>query len=180
VVQHNTPLGAGTFYFEKNFYPTNTKSRKEIFEMRKLWQDIQAHKRAAVLFLIYWLVTLVVILITWDEGIPFPVVLLLLTVPLIAGILVGLSRSSMPDTARFGDKIGGGMLAGLLCTEITFLVMRGGFVEELIVWMRGGGQRFGEMLVFCIVAGVLGIILGFIGAALASIMERFHNHLTRA
>jgi len=36
------------------------------------------------------------------------------------------------------------------------------------------------MLVFCIVAGVFGIILGFTGAALASIMERFRNRLTRA
>ncbi len=151
--------------------------------MRKLWQDIQTHKRAAVLFLVYWLVTLVVSFITWDMGIPFPVVLLLFTVPLIAGIFVGLWRSSTPEhTARFGDKIRGGMLAGLLCTEITFLVMKGGVVEEVIGWMRGWkffGQ-WGEMLVFCIVAGVFGIILGFTGAALASIMERFRNHPTRA
>ena len=90
--------------------------------MRKLWQDIQAHKRAAVLFLGYWLAILVVILFTWDQGIPSPVVLLLFTVPLIAGILVGLWRSSAPGhTAHLGDKTGGGMLAGLLCTEITFL-----------------------------------------------------------
>jgi uncharacterized membrane protein YbhN (UPF0104 family) len=176
-----TPLDGGTFYFESKFYDTQIKFRKDIFEMRKLWQDIRAHKRAAMLFLVYWLATLVVILITWDMGIPFPVVLLLFTVPLIAGILVGLWRSSTPEhTARFGDKIGGGMLAGLLCTELTFLVMKGGIVEELIVWMQGGGQRFGEMLVFCIVAGVFGIILGFTGAAVASIIERFRNRLTRA
>ena len=149
--------------------------------MRKLWQDIQTHKRAAVLFLVYWLVTLVVSFITWDMGIPFPVVLLIFTVPLIAGIFVGLWRSSKPEhTVRFGNKIGGGMLAGLLCTEITFLVMKGGVVEEVMGWMLGRGQRFGEMLVFCIVAGVLGTILGFIGAALASIMERFRNRPSRA
>jgi hypothetical protein len=148
--------------------------------MRKLWQDIQTHKRASVLFFVYWLATVVVTFITWDMGIPFPVVLLIFTLHLIAGIFVGLWRSSKPEhTTRFGDKIGGGMLAGLLCTEITFLVMKGGCVEEVIVWMQGGGQRFGEMLVFCIIAGVFGIIMGFTGAALASIMERFRNHLTR-
>ena len=56
--------------------------------------------------------------------------------------------------------------------------MKGGVVDEVIVWMRGGGHRFGEMLVFLIVAGVFGIILGFAGAVLASIMERFRHRLT--
>ncbi len=133
--------------------------------MRKLWQDIQTHKQAALWFLVYWLATLVVNFITWDHGIPSRVVLLIFTVPLIAGILVGLWRSSAPGrTARSG-----GMLVGLLGTELMFLVMRGGAAEEVIVWLQGGGQRFGEMLVFCIVAGVFGVILGFAGAGLASI-----------
>jgi hypothetical protein len=153
----------------------------EILEMRKLWQDIQAHKLAAVLFLMYWLATLVVIPITWDAGIPFPVVLLLLTVPLIAGILVGLWRSSTPEhTARFGGKSAGGILAGLLCTEITLFVMKGGVVGEVIGWMRGWkffGQ-WGEVVEFIIVAGVFGIILGFVGAVLASIIERLRHRLT--
>ncbi len=147
--------------------------------MRKLWQDIRAHKGAAVFFLVYWLATLVVVLITWDGGIPPPVVLLLFTVPLIAGILVGLWRSSAPEhTAHLGGKIRGGMLAGLLSSEITLFVMKGGVVEEVIVWMQGGGQRFGEMLVFCVVTGVFGIILGFAGAGLASIVERFRHRPT--
>ncbi len=147
--------------------------------MSKLWQDVQGHKWAAVIMLVYWLAALVVVPITWHGGIPTPVVLLLFTVPLIAGILVGFWRSSVPEhTAHLGHKIGGGMLAGLLCTEMTILVMKGGVAEEVIVWMRGGGQRFGEMLVFCIVAGVLGIILGFAGAGLASIVERFRHRLT--
>jgi hypothetical protein len=149
--------------------------------MRKLWQDIQAHKWAAVLFLVYWLATLVVVPITWVEGIPFSVVLLLFTVPLIAGILVGLWRSSTPEhTARLGDKISGGMLAGLLCAEITELVMKGGAIDEVIGWMRGWkffGQ-WGEMVGFIIAAGVFGIILGFAGAALASIIERFRHRPT--
>ena len=172
-------LGGRTLYYERNFDHTHIKFGKGILEMRKLWLDIQAHKWAAVFFLVYWLATLVVVAITWDFGIPFPVVLLLFTVPLIAGILVGLWRSSAPEhTAHLGDKIRGGMLAGFLCTEITLLVMKGGVLEEVIVWMQGGGQRFGKMLVFTIVAGVFGIILGLVGAVLASIMESLRHRPT--
>ncbi len=139
--------------------------------MRKLWQDIQAHQWAAVFFLVYWLATLVVVEVAWDSGIPTPVVLLVLTLPLIAGILVGLWRSS-------GGKIRGGMLAGLLCIEISMLLMKGGVAEEVIVWLQGGGQRFGEMLVFCILGGIVGIMLGFGGAGLASIAKRLGHRLT--
>lgn len=149
--------------------------------MRKLWQDIKAHKLAAVLFLVYWIATLVVVPITWDGGIPFPVVLLLFTLPLIAGILVGLWRPSTPEhTVRLGDKTGDCMMAGLLCTVITFLVMKGGAIDEVIGWMRGWefyGQ-WGEMVVFFIVSCALGVVLGFAGALLASSIENLRNRLT--
>ena len=149
--------------------------------MKKLLLDITAHKWAAGFFLLYWLATLVVVPITWESGIPFPVVLLLFTVPLIAGILVGWWRSSAPEhTAHFGDKIRGGMLAGLLCTVVTDLVMKGGVIDEVIGWMRGwqSAGQWGEMAVCSIVAYVLGVILGFAGAVLASIVERFRHRLT--
>jgi archaellum biogenesis protein FlaJ (TadC family) len=95
--------------------------------MKKLWHDIHAHQRAAVLFLVYWLATLAVIFITFTHGIPFPFVILLFTTPLIAGALVGRWRASTPERAvRSGDRIRGGMLAGVLSAEITLLVMRGG------------------------------------------------------
>ena len=45
--------------------------------------------------------------------------------------------------------------------------------------MQGGGQRFGEMVVFLIVGGVFGIILGFAGAVIVSIIQRFRHRLTR-
>jgi len=149
--------------------------------MKRLWLDIKAHKWAAGFFLIYWLATLVVVPITWQGGIPTPVVLLLFTVPLIAGILVGSWRSSAPEhRAHLGDQIGGGMLAGLLCTVVTDLVMKGGVIDEVQGWMRGWEHfgQWGEVAVFFIVAGVLGLILGFAGAVLASIVERFRHRLT--
>jgi hypothetical protein len=95
--------------------------------MRKLWHEIQTHKRAALLLLAYWLATLAVIPITWSGGIPYPVVALLFTTPLIAGVLVGRWRASKPERAAdSGDQIRGGMLAGVLSAEITLLVMKGG------------------------------------------------------
>ena len=142
--------------------------------MRRLWQDVQAHKRAAVLFLVYWLATLAVILVTWSGGIPDPVVALLLTTPLIAGFLVGRWRAPTPEyAARSRDRIGGGVLAGVLSAEITLLVMKGGVVDEVIGWMRGWGffGQWGEVLAFAIAAGVLGAVLGLAGAVIAMILD---------
>jgi hypothetical protein len=144
--------------------------------MRRLWHDFQAHKWAAVFFLVYWLATLVVNFATWHQGIPDRVVVLLLTTPLVAGFLVGRWRApTLERAAHSRDRIGGGVLAGVLSAEITLLVVKGGVVEEVIVWMRGGGQRFGEMLAFCLVVGVLGVLLGLAGAAIAIILDRVRD-----
>lgn len=141
--------------------------------MRRLWHDFQAHKWAAALLLVYWLATLAVSFATWYHGIPDRVVVLLLTTPLVAGFLVGRWRAPTPERAAHSrDRIGGGVLTGVLSAEITLVVMKGGVVEEVIVWMRGGGQRFGEMLAFCLVGGVLGALLGLTGATLAIILDR--------
>lgn len=142
--------------------------------MRRLWHDFQAHKRAAVMLLVYWLATLAVSFVTWYHGIPDRVVVLLLTTPLIAGALVGWWRAPTPEHAVHSrNRIGGGVLAGVLSAEITLLVMKGGVVEEVIGWMRGWqfyGQ-WGEVLEFTIAAGVLGAVLGLAGAALAMILD---------
>jgi len=136
--------------------------------MRRLWHDFQAHKRAAVLFLVYWLATLAVDFVTWHHGIPDGPLILVLTTPLIAGALVGRWRASTPErTARWHDRIMGGMLAGGLIAGITWLVMRGGIVDEAIGWMRSHGSRWGEMLVLWIACGVFGAFLGLIGAVYA-------------
>jgi hypothetical protein len=141
--------------------------------MRRLWRDIQAHTRTAVLLLVYWLATLAVIPVTWAGGIPGRVVALLLTTPLIAGALVGRWRASTPErAARSRDQIRGGMLAGVLGAEITLLVMKGGAVDEVIGWMHGDRFRGGEVLEFCLASGVLGAFLGLAGAVLAIIQDR--------
>ena len=144
--------------------------------MRRLWRDFQAHKRAAVLLLVYWVATLAVALMTWSEGLSGQVVALLFTTPLIAGALVGWWRASTPEgAARSRDRIWGGVLAGVLSAEITLLVTKGGVVDELIGWMHGDRFRGGEVLEFCIASGVLGALLGLAGAVLAMILDRIRR-----
>jgi hypothetical protein len=146
--------------------------------MRKLWRCIQTHKRAAVLFLVYWLATLAVTVITWDKGIPTPVVGLLFTTPLIAGVLVGRWRTAKPERAACsGDRIRGGMLAGALSGGITILVMPGGVVAGVISWIQGARiDGWDEVLEFLIFFVVIGALLGLIGAVLAIILGRFRHH----
>jgi hypothetical protein len=141
--------------------------------MRRLWRDVQAHRWAAALLFVYWLAMLAVIHLTWAGGIPERIVALVFTAPLIAGALVGRWRASTPERAvRPRDRITGGMLAGVLITEITLVAMRGGVVEEVVGWMRGDRFRGGEVLEFSIASGVLGILLGLAGAVLAMAFDR--------
>jgi len=134
--------------------------------MRKLWQDIQTHQRAAVLFLVYWLACTVVALSVWFDTTQGAV--LLATSPLIAGALVGWWRSS--------ERIRGGMLAGVLSGGLTGLAMD---VFEVITWIQHGRVRnfqMDEALGFLILFLVVGALLGLAGAALAIILDRFHGH----
>jgi hypothetical protein len=142
--------------------------------MRRLWHDLRAHWRASVLFLLYWLATLAVVAMTWQPGgMARGADVLLLTTPLIAGALVGWWRGAMQGGAhRSRDRITGGMLAGVLSVELSLMVMKGGVIEEVIGGMRGHGFQGGEVLEFCILFGVFGVLLGSAGAALAMILDR--------
>ena len=143
--------------------------------MRRLWQDIRAHPRAMLLLVGYWLVTLAVAAMTWNAGIPVPVVVLLFTTPLIAGGLVGRWRTS--TSARPHDPFWGGALAGLLSAEVTLLVTRGGVIGEVIGSLQGERFRGGEVLEFCIATAVLGACLGLAGAWLAVTLEPIHRRM---
>jgi hypothetical protein len=96
---------------------------------------------------------------------------------------VGRWRESTPErAARSGDRIKGGMLAGVLSAEITWFVMKGGIVDEVIRWMhRHKFQRgevlelWGELLEFSIATGVVGVLLGLLGAVLAMFLDRFRR-----
>jgi hypothetical protein len=68
----------------------------------------------------------------------------------------------------------GGILAGVLCAEVTLFVMKGGVIDELFGW-RSGRSQGGELLEFAIVIGVLGVVLGFVGAAFAATLNGLHR-----
>ena len=141
----------------------------------RLWHDIRAHKRAALLLFAYWLAVLALVPITWAPGIPFPVVVLLFTMPLIAGVLEGRWRRPAPDRpAHWVDRIRGGMLAGALSAEITVSVMKSGFIDE--AWRNGIEFPGRDLLVYAAIVGMLGAVLGMAGATLAIILDRFHRN----
>lgn len=145
--------------------------------MRRIWHDFRAHWRASVLFLLYWLATLTVQRMTDHGGTSNPIIVLLLTTPLIAGALVGWWRREMPERAhRSRDRIRAGMLVGALSFAITMVVAKGGVIEEVISGVRGSPYfQGGEMLVFFIVGCILGALFGSVGAALALIVDRIRH-----
>ncbi|MBI4875972.1 MAG: hypothetical protein HY822_15150 [Acidobacteria bacterium] len=132
--------------------------------MRKLRRDIHTHQRAAVLFFGYWLAALAAAFRVWFDSPPGAA--LLLSTPPITGALVGWWRSS--------DRIRGGMLAGALCGGITSLAMS---AHAAINWIQRGRIHHGdEVLGFSIFLVVIGSLLGLVGAALATILDRFRCH----
>lgn len=142
--------------------------------MKNLWLDITSHRGAAALFLAYWLATVVTVPFAWKGGIPGPVVALLLGNSLILGALVSWWRGQPSErTYTLGGRIRGGMLAGVLIGEITLVVMKGGAVEEFIGWMRGWPHfgQWDEVLGFAIAVGILGAILGSIGATCSAVLR---------
>jgi hypothetical protein len=144
----------------------------EFIDMKKLWQDIARHRGAAAFYLVYWLATVMMVPLMSDGGIPDPAVALLLSNSLISGALVSWWRGpTLERTSSLGERIRGGMLAGLLSAEITLLMIKGGAGDELIGWMRGGRFQGDEVLGFAIISGALGVLLGSIGAACSAILH---------
>jgi len=132
----------------------------------------RSHILAMVLYSAYWLGTLAVVAVTWADGVPGLVVLLVLTNPLIVGGLIARWLSSMPETSS--GAVGVGALAGALWAEVTLFVMKGGVFDELLGW-RSGQSYVGELLGFVIVTGVAGFFLGCVGAAVAATFTEVHS-----
>jgi hypothetical protein len=148
----------------------------EDLDMSRIWRDIQTHRWAALVYLVYWILTLATIVITWNQGIPGAVVALVLTNPLIAGALVVWWRVATPEKAANPvERFRVGMLTGVLSTEITFLVMKGGAGAEVVGWMRGDKFQGIEVLEFAIAAAMFGVVLGFVGAAFAMAFDHLHH-----
>ncbi|MEI7536906.1 MAG: hypothetical protein WCJ76_06825 [Comamonadaceae bacterium] len=134
--------------------------------MKQLWIDIKSHWRAATLLALYWLATLAIAVLTWERGIPGPVVGLLFTPSLMAGILVGRWRAAASTRGAGTQRLQGGSLAGLLTALSTLLIMKGGVLDEFRGWLGGARFQGGEVLEFIIFTAIAGAALGLLGAAL--------------
>jgi hypothetical protein len=132
--------------------------------MFRLWTDVRSHKIAAMLLFLYWLATLALAVLTWDRGIPLPVVLLMFTTPLLGGALVGWWQpdASTPVPHRIVD----GALAGSLIAAAAFLFTKGGAGDEVLGWMNGQRFQGDEVAGFLIFVCAAGAGLGAMGAAL--------------
>ncbi len=140
----------------------------ELLDMRDLWQEIRAHKLAAIIYLFFWIGILVAEVITFDRNVAAPVIPLLFIIPLFAGGMVGWWRKATRErAARMRNWLWGGTLVGVLSSEITFIVMEGGAADELIGWMQGRRFQGVEVLEFLIATGIVGALLGPCGAAFA-------------
>jgi hypothetical protein len=142
-------------------------------QMKKLWNNIQTHRQASLLFLSCWLVSTVIAITVFPDS---PVMaVIVLSPPLAVGALVGWWRAS----ERIGERIGGGVLAGLLVGVILDLGM---IAVAVFSWIRPGqikndkNEYLGEAIVFLVLFVVFGAVLGWVGARLAIILDRYRRH----
>ncbi len=144
--------------------------------MRQLWQDIQTHRLAAALFLVFWLAIWGITWATWQESMSPLALGLHLLLLFVAGALVGWWRNTT------AGSIGGGMLAGLLLNVINCAFL---FVFDEILRWTGRAQPDPELtasiewwgnlpwfLIFAVIGIVLGMVGGLIGALLAAALRR--------
>jgi hypothetical protein len=128
------------------------------------------HRRAALLFLAYWLALWVLDWsLGWNRGIPAAGMLLLFSAPVLAGGLVAWWRES----ARYR----GGALAAALVTvgSVTFA-----FIPDALESLNGGGvsvkewllEGVGSWLGASVVFGVFGGLLGLLGALMGATLWR--------
>ena len=128
------------------------------------------------MFLSCWLVSTVIAIIVFPDS---PVMaVFLMSPPLAAGVLAGWWRSS----ERIGERIGGGVLAGLLVGVIIDL---GVIAIAVCNWIRLGrienheNESVGETVGFLVFTVVVGAVLGWVGARLAIILDRYRGGTRR-
>ena len=131
--------------------------------MRQLWHDIQTHRLAAALFLVFWLATWGITWATWQASMSSLALGLHLLLPFVAGALVGWWRNTT------AGSIGGGMLAGLLLCVINWAIM---LVFEIGSAMPLDEEFIMEALVMGLIYAVIGIVLGMVGGLISALLVR--------
>jgi hypothetical protein len=133
--------------------------------MRRMWNEGKAHRLAATLFLLYWLVAFGLDAFGWRKPENRPdmvptIVYLHFLLPVMAGALVGWWRRETPG------RIAGGMVAGAVVLVVDAAAV---LAHQWIAFNFGktgdGGERITELPVFLIGIGLVGSLLGLIGAA---------------
>ncbi len=149
--------------------------------MRQLWRDITRHPRVAWTFLFCWAALWVWTQLTrkgpTGDIAPFPGILQLL-VPILAGALVGWRRkydavkqrsggqgSALALPPRTARALGGGTLAGMLLMLADVVIL---FSVETIYDLHLEWRAGAEVLEWLIGFGILGSLLGFVGAIVGS------------
>ena len=148
--------------------------------MRRMWNEVKEHWLSAALFLIYWLIVFGLDVFRWQKPENRPqdmvrtVIYLHFLLPVIVGALVSWWRRYTPG------RIAGGVVAGA-----AVLVVDAGalLTHQLIAFHLGetGGssERISELPVFLIAIGLVGSLLGLIGAAgatgLSHLLDRWHK-----
>ncbi len=146
--------------------------------MRRIWEDVKDHRRDSGLFLLYWAAAYALHAIPrWNRennaaDILEPVLQLHLLLPVVAGALLAWWRRNG------AGKIAGGMFAGAAVLTADFLLL---VVPELVDnWLRnwpGGhhGEDAFELPALAIGISLFGSILGFVGAATVTAVNRIVN-----
>ncbi len=154
--------------------------------MRRLWFDIQRHRFAVAVFLLYWLITWAVTGATWEfdtsgnsVGMNITALYMHLFLPLFAGALVGWWRSVViPHEVRLVPSARGGAFVGFLVGEVDLLL--------LLIWSgalallgrippsasrQGAGTGWQEVLEFIVLMAVVGSFFGMVGGLSAGMLS---------
>lgn len=131
--------------------------------MQRFWNEIQEHRIASGLFLIYWALAYLLDIFRWHapkdtSDIVPPVLLLHALVPFVAGVLAAWWRG--PHPGRILD----GMLAGAVVTLADFVLI---FLHDALKFQTGnsqGGEGIMEVPAWLAVVSLIGAVLGCAGA----------------
>lgn len=148
--------------------------------MRRMWNEIRGHRLSATLFLLYWVAVFSLDAFGWKkpadrpEDMVQPVISLHLLLSVIAGALIAWWRRSA------SGRITGGMIAGatVIVIDVAALLTHQ-FIAFALREPSTSGESAFELPVLLIAVGLLGAILGLIGAAgstgLGRVLDRWHE-----
>ena len=145
--------------------------------MRRLWHDIRVHRLAVALFVLFWLITALITVVTWDPNrMPTIVWVLHLIVVIAAAALVAWWRDA--DEKAMLVCLGIGALIGVV--EIWVIMLAG----DLGCWLADcppvpvpadEEPAWVFLLLLSMIASVIGLVLGLLGWLAAVILASLYR-----